>query len=305
MKRIICLLLLTVMSTALFSGCEPEYLAETFYGADMLEAYGLSDLPAPKLENARLSGRDLYCDLTQDEYEAYVAEVVAYLKSRADVYHLCYRHDRTLLFGAFPQDTCVPLPESYDFTGSAHCFVFSLTEALNGDMMSEPVRIYIVRENGNLSHAEYNTVITIEKNTVSARIDPCAAEHTYDAGTAYPVPGLDRSITIYSCIHCGSENRDEYLDSRKSCSVTVAKGRNQILSNNWNQTVSWDIDSMHAGAKFEITVRDSAQGRAQLLVNGEKIPALRADENTQTFGFIMPEADIVIEIVPATEATDP
>ena len=288
------------MALPLFGCGAPNYPADTFYSENLLSSYSLEGLPVPNIENSRLSGEYLYCNLTDAEYEAYVTEVVAWLRAREDIYHLSCFHSRTLLFGAFPENTYIPMPEDYDLTGN-HDFAFTRTAELNGDKMPDPIHLTISREGGSLkvAHFSYNTFIKIGKEVGAVRVDPCAAQHSYDEGTAYPVPGLDRSITIFKCTHYGDTKQSEYLDSRKSYAVTVEKGRNYILGNNWNVTVSWDIDSMHAGAKMEITVRRAAEGSTALLVNCESIPVLWEDENTQTFGFIMPESDVRIEVFPA------
>ena len=52
---------------------------------------------------------------------------------------------------------------------------------------------------------------------------------------------------------------------------------------------------------LEITVRRAVDDDTVMLVNGQSIPALREDANTLTFGFIMPEADVTIQIGPAAQ----
>lgn len=303
MKKLVATLLLLSMALPLF-GCLPDYPADTFFGAELLAEYNLSDLPVPKLENSRLGGEYLYCNLTQEEYESYVAELVAYLRGREDIYNLCYRYGRTLQFGAFPLDTCAPLPEDYDYTGDQHAFVFTYMEALGDDnRMADPIRISVIRETDTLFRTDftYNTIIQLQpSSSIPAELDYCAAEHTYDEGEVYPVPGLDRSVTIYHCIHCGSETQSEYLDSRKEYAVTVTEGRNHIWGNNWSY-LPWEIDSMYAGLVIEITTFIPKEGTMQVLVNGENIPVLRTQDDKQTFGFIMPEADVEIQIRIVTE----
>lgn len=301
MKKFVFLLAL-LMVLSLF-GCMPEYPADTFFSDELLAESGLADLPVPKLENSRLDSKSLCLNLTEAEYAAYVAELVAYLRGREDVHHLSFRVSRYLMGEIAPVDVCAPLPEEYDCSADRHEFVFSYTAELSeNQMMRDPIRITVIRDVRELFRGNftYNTEILLQPSALAAaEVDPCAAQHSYDEGTAYPVPGLDRGITIFRCVHCGDTKQNEYLDSRKSYAVTVEKGRNYILGNNWNVTVSWDIDSMHAGAKMEITVRRATEGSTELLVNGEPIPVLREDENTQTFGFIMPESDVRIEVFPA------
>ena len=110
MKKWIAIFLLLSMALPL-CGCVPEWPKDTFYRADILAECDLSDLPVPKLENSRLGGEYLYCNLTQEEYETYVAELLAYLRGREDIHHLSYQHSRHLIAEMWPIDVCVPLPE--------------------------------------------------------------------------------------------------------------------------------------------------------------------------------------------------
>ena len=301
MKKLLLLSLVLLMALPLF-GCMPNYPADTFFSDEWLAESGLADLPVPQIENSRLDGKSLCLNLTEAEYEAYVAELVAYLRGREDVHHLSFYVSRYLMGEIAPVDVCAPLPEEYDCSADRHEFVFSYTAELSeNQMMRDPVRITGIRDVRGLFRGQftYNTEILLQASALAAaEVDPCAAQHTYDEGTAYPIPGWERSITRYTCIYCGDTKQSEYLDSRKSYAVTVAQGRNYILSNNWNQVVAWDIDSLHAGGTLEITVRRATTGSTALLVNGESIPVLREDKNTQTFGFIMPESDVTIEIFP-------
>jgi hypothetical protein len=71
MKKLLLLTLAGLIALFL-CGCEPDYAVDTFYATEMLNDYGLAGLPVPKLENSRLNGEYLYCNLTQEEYEAKV-----------------------------------------------------------------------------------------------------------------------------------------------------------------------------------------------------------------------------------------
>ena len=87
MKKWVAIFLLLSMALPL-CGCVPEWPKDTFYRAAILAECGLSDLPVPKLEISRLGGEYLYCNLTQEEYETYVAELLAYLRGREDTIRL-------------------------------------------------------------------------------------------------------------------------------------------------------------------------------------------------------------------------
>lgn len=299
MKKLLLLTLAGLMALFL-CGCEPDYAVDTFYATEMLNDYGLAGLPSPKLENSRLNGEYLYCNLTQEEYEAYVAEVMAYLQAREDIHHLCYFHSGTMMFGFFPAKTFAPVAEDYDLSGN-HEFAWVADPELSADSDLEPIRVSIQRENETLGRTDfsYNTRIHIDQDVTLGDVDPCIEAHKYDDGVLYPLPG-SQDVAVYHCIYCEDVDIGAEVGSGYH-SVTVSKGRNYILSNNRNQTVAWDITSLGAGTILEITVRRAVDDDTVMLVNGQSIPALREDANTLTFGFIMPEADVTIQIGPAAQ----
>ena len=285
----------------LLSGCGAKnYSADTFYAAEMLTEYDLEGLPAPKLENSRLDGDYLYCNLTQAEYEDYVAQVLAYLQGREDVQHVCYLYDSTMMFGFFPQQTFAPVTEDHPLSGN-HRFACVTEQTLSEDSALEPFRVCIYRESGTLSRADfsYNTYIQLIADAVIGDVDPCAAAHRLDEGVIYPCPGQE-GITVYRCVYCGAMDLDRAL-GYGYYDVTVSQGRNYILSNSFSSPAAWDITSLSAGTVLEITARIPAEGTLQLQINGQTIPVLRTDGNTQIFGFVMPEADIDIQFVTVSQ----
>ena len=302
MKKLLIFSLVWILALPL-CGCVPEWPKDTFYRADILAECDLSDLPVPKLEDSRLGGEYLYCNLTDEEYESYVAGLLAYLRGREDIHHLSYQYSRNLIAEMVPIDVCAPLPEDYDHTGDQHRFVFTYTEALGADnRITDPIRISVIRKSGQLFRQDftYNTISQLHPtSSIPAELDYCAGEHTYDEGIAYPVPELDREITVQTCIYCGGQTQSEYLDSTKKYTVTVSEGRNHIWGNNWSY-LPWDIESLYAGQILEITTFIPKEGTLEILVNGERIPVLRTQDDKQTFGFIMPEANVDIRILQAS-----
>lgn len=297
-KYFLCLLALLMLCLA---GCkDPDYGVDTFYTTEMLTEYSLADLPAPKLENSRIYEENLYCNLTQEEYEAYVAQVIAYFQGREDVRHLCYLYDSTLMFGVFPHRTYTLVTEDYDLSGS-HSFSYLTTEL--DEEGSPKTGISISRTSDTLGKTGffYNTHIRIDKS-ISGDVDPCAAKHTNDQGTVYPVPGMDLQVTVFTCIYCGYEGRDSYPDfgDYQQYAVTVSEGKNYIFGNNWSY-LPWDISSMYPGGIIEITTSIHEEGPMEILVNGEVIPLLRTEGDKQTFGFIMPNTDVDIRLRIVTE----
>lgn len=290
----------------------PSYVRERFFSQEYLENLHLADIPVPKLENGRLIGSyyndaawAYYGNLTREEFDAYVLSVVDYLKAREDIYYPSYYYSHRVELGIRHVDDYTNFGETFDPSGNQHSFAFSMEPELDGTELIDPIVIEIVWEEKDWGDMGFtsNTTIRCRGNLINITYEPCAAEHSYDEGIVYPVPGQDRGITVYQCIHCGDTKQSEYLDSQKSYSVTVAKGRNYILSNNWNQTVSWDIDSLHAGQLLEFRLRRPAGGSLSVTVNGEPLTLLSESESGLIYGFIMPEADVTIEIQTQTEQT--
>ncbi len=282
-----------------------DYPQDTFWTDDVLSQYFMAGMPVPKLENSLLKDNVLYCNMTEKEYLTYVGQLVEFLRARQDIYHLGSYCSSGLFGEIAPYDVYSHIPEGYAEETGSHYLVFSMQEAFtkNG-FLSDPIRVELIRGEEKLGFTSftYNTKIKLSDSSRGAEFDPCYRDHSLDEGTPYPVPGMGRSITVYQCVYCGQMEQSDYIDSTEPYAVTVEKGRNYILRNNYNHTVTWDIDSLRAGARLEITVRRAAEGSTVLLVNGEAIPVLREDENTQTFGFIMPESDISIRILPASDS---
>ena len=303
MKKLWLFALVAVLLLALVGCGDPNYAVDTFFSAETLEEYDLTGLPVPKLENSRLGTKTIYCNLTQEEYEVYVAEVMAYLQGREDANYLCYFHTGSMMFGFFPERIFAPVTADYDLSGN-HEFAYVTAEKLESEASMGSNRVKIYRETGTLKKTDfsYNTYIQIEKDTLMCKVDPCVAEHTYDAGDTYPIPGHGRSITISHCIYCDLVHRDYYpgFDYSAQYGVTVTEGQNYIFGNNQNY-FPWGITSMYCGRELEIICNIPQEGNLQLLVNGEEIPVLRTSEDKVTFGFIMPEADIEIQLLLITE----
>ena len=303
MKRIFLAVFSAVLVLALCGCGDPDYAVDSFYPSDMLESYGLSGLPAPKLENSRMYGEYLYCNLTQEEYERYVTEVITYLQTLENAHHLCYYHSGTMMFGVFPDRTFAPVREDYDLSGS-HEFAYITAETMEYNAPLSSIRVKILRETDTLGRTgfTYNTCIRIDNDAILGTFDPCAESHTYTAGERYPIPGYEMSITYYECIYCYIQEQDHFpdLDFYTEYTVTVTEGQNYIFGNNQNY-FPWGISSMYAGVALEIICNIPKEGQLQLLVNGEQIPVLRTTEDQVTFGFIMPDRDVEIRILLLTD----
>lgn len=301
MKRIASVLLgiciICNLSACFFWDNLPQ---DTFFSDESLSTYTLTGMPVPNLKNSRLKGDTLYCNLTMEEYEAYVSSVLTWLQSREDIYHLGSYCSSGLYGEMLPYRIYSFLPEDYDCRGTSHDFAFSATDTPLDDFMDEPIRVSIYRKNGTLNRGRftYNTVIDIG-TILSAYFDPCHRQHSYGGGTPYPVPGLNRNIHISHCVYCGAKTQDWYLDSSTSYAVKVTEGRGYIRYSNYS--TYWNITSLYSGLTLEITVANVDDGDLVMLVNGESIPKLRDDGAYSTFGFIMPQCDIEIQIRVKTE----
>lgn len=278
----------------------PPYVRESFFSQDYLENYHLTDVPVPKLENSRLiapsfhgSEWHYFGNLTREEFDAYVLSVVDYLKSRTDIFYPSYCYNGS-------ENSFTTFGETYDMSKDMHCFAFSMEEALDGSNLIDPIILEISWEENPWGVMDFsaNSAIRIYNNYYRASYKPCAVDHCYDEGLVYPVPGMNWNITIRDCIYCDATTQSGSLDSDQSFAVSVAQGSEHILHYGWADTTTSNVDTLHAGLALEITIRRDEGKQMTLLVNGENIPVLREDENTQTFGFIMPESDVTIEIFP-------
>lgn len=296
MKKRICLLCIVLLCVGLAGCFHRENLPkDCFFSEETLSQYALTGLPSPKLENARLKDTTLYCNLTMEEYEAYVAQVLSWLQSREDIYHLGTYCTTRLMAEFLPYKIYSFLPEDYSFREKSHHFAFSLTDTALEDALEAPVAVQIKRESGSLSASDfsYNTVISLAR-PIAARFDPCYHDHHYDSGIAYPIPGLGKSITIQSCIYCGSTTQDWYYGNNTSYAVKATGEKHRIAFTNYSDF--WTIDSLYAGLKLEISLGNLVDGDIIVLVNGEEIPKIRDDGTYWTYGFIMPRCDVEVEI---------
>ena len=301
MKRILTLLLVAALCLCL-TACDSDLPKDTFFEDAVLTELSLEGMPAPKLENSRLGDKVLYCNLTEEEYRAYIQSLLDYLQAREDIYHLGSYCSWRLLAEIVPYDIYSFIPEDYASTAGGHSLVFSLTEELttNG-YLSQPIRIDISRgeEKLGLTSYTYNTKIRLSNTSRGAEFDPCYRAHTYEEGIIYPIPGLSRGVTVQYCVYCGDSTQDFYYGNNQSYNITVPEGKGLIARSNYSER--WTLDSCYAGLKIEITT----YSESEILVNGEQIPLLRREESNWVYGFIMPQCDIQIVIRQVTREEIP
>lgn len=301
MKRMLALLLLLALGLSL-TACDSELPRNVFFEESVLEALSLSDLPAPKLDNSRLNGTVLYCNLTDEEYRDYIQSLLDYLQAREDIFYLGSYCTFRLLGEIAPYDIYSYIPEDYADHDGGHSLVFSLSEEVNANgFLQKPIRIDISRGEASLGLTSYtyNTKITLSSTSRGAEFDHCYRTHTYGEGTFYPIPGQSRGITIRHCVYCGSSTQDFYYGNSTSYKVTVTEGKGLIARSNYSER--WTMESCYAGLTIEI----STYQEAVILINGEEVPLLRREEYTWVYGFIMPQCDISVSVTPVHQEDSP
>lgn len=290
MKRILALLI-TLGLCLCVTGCDSDLPQNVFFEETVLQAFSLTGMPAPKLEDSRLGDHVLYCNLNDEEYHAYVQALLDYLQTRKDIYYLGSYCAWGLIAEIAPYDIYSFIPDDYAASTNGHSLVFSLTEELtNGGYLSAPIRIDISRgeETLGITSYTYNTAIRLSKSSRSAAFDPCYRTHTYGEGVFYPIPGQTWGITVQTCVYCGEDTQDAYYNDNNSYAISVPEGKGLIARSNYSER--WTMDSCYAGLVIEITTYD----QAEILVNGQQIPLLRQEESNWVYGFIMPRCDIEI-----------
>ena len=231
MKKILILVLTVVLCLCSLASCGVSYAKNEFFSEEFLTQNKLADMPMPPHFDASVYGSNsllgniLYLNLTDEEYEQYVEDLLNYLRAKEDIYYLGYSVRSGLLGEMLPYDEIAPITDSYDTKGEEHRFFFSIVDGLgNWDMLDAPVEFEIIRESGKLKfdNYEYNTRIGIcDGNRARATWNQCGAEHTYDEGIEYKVAGSDETITEYTCVHCGSTRLSDFIGDMKIYNITI------------------------------------------------------------------------------------
>ena len=302
MKKAFIILALVLCLCTLVS-CEDSYKSGEFFSDEFLDKNGLTGIPVPlKIEDSVIKNEDsVYLNLTKAEHEQYVSELVSFLRGRDDIYYLGYSVGGYLLAEIVPYDKTAPITDSYDTSDDEQEIFFSLDSELgNDDFLKDPIKILIKRESGKLQYNEfaYNTEIRILSGTlINAEWDLCGAEHTYNEGVEYKVPGGDDTVIQYTCINCGSTKFSKFIGDMKTYNVTIVDtDADGWILDRYKQCVS--------GVIRTTTVEKHADKVIKITVNGTEIPPRETEDGKLSYDFIMPCCDIVIvaEFVEAEQA---
>ena len=290
-KFLIALALLLCLCT--LTSCNDSYKNGEFFSDEFLSQNGLSGIPVPpKIEKSVIKNENyIYLNLTKAEYEEYISELVSYLKIKEDIYYLGYSVGGYLLAEMFPYDKIAPVTDSYDAARDEHEIFFSLESELgNDDFLNEPIKFFVKRESGKLKYNDfaYNTEICILSGSfVRAEWDLCGAEHTYDEGVEYKIPGSDDTVTEYACINCGSTKFSKFIGDMKTYNVTIPD----------TDADGWILDRHKqcvSGVVRSTAVEKPIDKAIKITVNGTEILPREAEDGRLRYDFIMPCCDVVI-----------
>ena len=295
MKKLLVCLFTVVLCLCCFSSCNDSYEDGVFFSDDMLSRAKLVGIPRPDaLDKSVLkNGEALYLNLTTAEYGQYVTELVSYLLSNEGIYYLGYSVGGYLLAEIVPYDKIAPITDSYNAADDVHEIFFSLTDELdNNGFLHEPVKILIKRSSGKLEHNDfaYNTEIRILSGTfVNAEWDLCGAEHTYDEGTEYKIPGSESVITKYACVHCGSTRMSDFIGDMKYYNITIEDNDvDHYIIDRDKEAISGVIVSLKAHKLIDAELK--------FIANGTEIIPRETEDGYLRYEFIMPCADVLINV---------
>lgn len=294
MKKLLALMLTVVLCLCCLASCGVSYERNEFFSDELLSESKLTDMPVPPhVDNSVIQyGNILYLNLTQDEYEQYVGDLLEYLRERNDIYYLGYSvgfHYNNL----FRADVIAPIKDDYDISLDKHDFFFSTEDRLtgrSGDLLASPVNVSIIYEYGQLTHNgfEYNTRIFIYNGIQAhADYDVCGAEHTYDEGIEYKIAGSERTITEYTCVHCGSTKSSDFIGDMKYYKVTIE-------DTDADHYIIDRCDSAISGVIVGFKTQRIIDADLKFVVNGTEIYPRETDDGKWIYEFVMPCEDIVI-----------
>ena len=298
MKKLLVLCLTAVLCLCCLASCGVSYERNEFFSEEFLTQNKLADMPLPPHLDASvygssslLGGNILYLNLTDEEYEQYVEDLLNYLRAKQDIYYLGYSVGSGLHGEMLPYDEIAPITDSYNTKDDEHHFFFATEDGLgNWNSLNSPVEFAIARESGKLKfdNYEYNTTIGIcDGNLASAVWNQCGAEHTYDEGIEYKIAGSDRTITEYTCVHCGSTKSSDFIGDMKSYKVTIedTDADHYIIDRR---------DSVISGVIIGFRTQKIIDADLKFVVNGTRIYPRETDDDKWIYEFVMPCEDIVI-----------
>ena len=315
--RLIVSLVLLVLLCSSLSSCflfgppspwEEDKLRDTFFPADYLAERGVEDFPVPKLEGSYFDAEKniLYLNITRQDFDAYVIDVVEYLRQKEEfpvkgfqcdsdiggVFLLLYRYP--LLASIEVENISYPLENT-------RIFGFSTMEF--GDMydgrldVEEAKFVSLTWEPTTKDSGATYTAIMEFPHHYQSKFLVCYHGHEFEEVT-YPVPGTVFTTTIRTCTRCGEKEREGYGYG------------NELTEFAWTVKSGTEYSKTgvrgfaYRGELVEIEVYTAADQNLKMTINGTEVPLIQNADGKQVFAFIMPYGDVEI-MIEAIDAKQP
>ena len=291
MKRLLALILTAILCLCCLASCGGSYNKNEFFSEEMLTQNKLADMPVPPHVDNSVNqyGNILYLNLTKDEYESYVSDLLQYLRAKEDISYLGYSVGSGLVAEMIPYDEIAPITDSYSPSRDSHKIFFSTKNGIDdNNYLNYPVEIEIIRKSGklNFDNFEYNTQICISDGySAQAQWNLCGTEHTYDEGIEYKIAGSDRTITEYTCVNCGSTELSDFIGDMKFYNITIEDIDNCLIDHP-TEGIS--------GTIYRVKAHKIIDADLKFVVNGTRIYPRETDDDKWIYEFVMPCEDIVI-----------
>lgn len=297
--KIIPLLLAIALLCACFASCvkeKPIDVEGEFFSEEHLERVHCEGMPVPKLENSVLrDGGAIYMNLSDEEYKAYIAEILNYLRAREDVFNISHAVDYEVLMLISLGMICVPIEDDCVFEAVNLHIVFSLEENIDPDTdrIADPVMIFLYRTGPKTlsdSDFEYNCSMSICNYSRSCRMDYCRINHKLvESELVVPYSDGARTVTRFSCAYCDYSYLGEECSDGSSYKVSMADGR-EYLKGTVPQTVK-------SGEVYKLYTNKYMDADIVLTVNGTRLYSTEAGGGELwCYTFVMPCEDIEISV---------
>lgn len=297
-KKLSLFLVLCLLFT--LAGCGADYQEDVWYSEEKRTECLVPDLPKPDTGILNQSDWRVYTNLTNAKFEDYVQSVYDYLKAQNFEYLGTRGHQRNTLAGAFTSYYYQPAE-----TLEQHCqngdyyFIYSAgTTDEGGSLIFWCLNIYrgSTYTDYDGKRFNYNTQLLLRKGGEAPatgfyyydeeHIDPCFFGHSYNNGTAYPIPGGEETLTLYTCQNCGYEDLSDFVGDMTVCKLIEADASGTHL-------IKRHAEECPSGVVVRIDTQKLDDADIILSVNGTVIPKEDLEDRWR-YTFIMPCADAVI-----------
>lgn len=311
MKKKVVILLLTVcivLLTSCFNKTPNYYKYDTFFLEETLTTYHLDNLPVLNANNSALNNDEniLYLNLTKEEFDDYIVEVLNYIIDKENVYYKGIHYENQIYVGPLwlPLNVkvIIPLLDNTDLSKKGECFVFSLKDELNNgwisNSMSDVFYVELIYEESKLEDIDFSYTCYISIGSIDyAQYETCAKSHKYSKEyLSYPVPNTNIIIDVYSCEYCGNEHQSDYYGGNDytSYSKVITKGFEYVESECYQKYLV--NPTCFAGLKEHIKIKKVEDAQYCVTVNGFNIPVLYEEDDYLIYGYIVPMCDVNVEI---------